>query len=194
LKNYLEGAEIAMDPIDQNQENNEKQKALQLYGLYGAGLLLSLVPDGIAAAVTAVLFLGLLIGAYVLRAGCEKDSLLHNHATFIIISLWVTGALAIPTMTIGSLYMLANIDNSMLNSCMNEFVNIGPQAASMSMGEMKAFFQPCLDVFYETNMRVLIVSAIIAAGPVLLYMIVRFVKGLMRARAGYRMANPRAWF
>lgn len=175
-------------------ERKEKNKVYQLYGLFGAGLLLSLVPTGIAAAVTAVLFLGLLIGAYVLRAGAEREGLLHNHATFIIITLWVAGGLAIPTTLIGSVYMLAHIDKEALNACMNEFIAMGPAAAQQSLAQMEAFFQPCVDTFITVNMRVLVISATIAAGPVLLYTVYRFVKGLYRAKDGYRMAAPRNWF
>jgi uncharacterized membrane protein len=64
----------------------------------------------------------------------------------------------------------------------------------MDPAKLMYAFGGCLQDYITINLMVFIASFIIAAGPVLLYFIIRYARGLKRAVEGQMIANPRAWF
>lgn len=176
------------------RSDDHQQRALQLYAAFGAALILSLLPFVTAAVFSLCLFLALLIMAYVYRHQAETNSLLENHAIFIIRTIWIGGLYSVITLTIGSAYLLPNVDNEPLMPCVNDIINAAQGGTLMSEAEMIETFTPCFNNFMSFNYNVLMISLLITAGPVLLYFAVRFMRGLTRATKGYRVANPQSWF
>ncbi len=179
--------------MDGNAIEKEKKALLQIYGALGASLILSVVPTIAAAALSLILLTGVMIAAYVMRKKHEIGSLSANHMTFIIRTIWISSLFAIVTMTIGCAYLLAFIDNTPLSPCISHLMNLGTQAASMDMMALMRVFDPCLDDYTTINMKAFIVSGFIAAAPILIYFLVRYVRGLSRAMKGYRVAKPLSW-
>lgn len=177
-----------------NEDDPQQGKVIRIYGLFGLGLLLSLVPNMIVAGMSAILLLGVLVAAYILRKDAEDGSLLENHMTFIIRTIWVGSFLTLVTMAAGSFYLFKMLDHQPMLPCMQEFLNLGPMAAAYGMDHMLAIFNKCWEPYWRTNLTALIIGGTIAAGPVLVYFIGRFIRGLTRATRGYRLAKPKAWF
>lgn len=176
-------------------EDPDRKKIVRLYGWFAASIILTLIPHVLAAAASIILLTYVLGTAYVLRNGSAKDSLLTNHMTFIIRTIWITGLFAIFTTVAASAYLLERIDNAALMPCIEKFLNINPDHMAMvKIAELSALFGPCMDAFVRLNFTPLVLSMLIAGGPLLLYALVRFSRGLSRAAKGYRIAKPKAWF
>jgi uncharacterized membrane protein len=172
---------------------NEQKKLLRLYAAFGASLALSLVPSVAAAIITLLLFLGVLFVAYAMRKRSSEGSLIENHTTYIIRTIWISGAAAVFTLIAASVYMLQTVDNTPLDPCISTILSAGARTPDMATQQMIALFRPCFDTYLSVNLRDFIIGGIIAAGPVLLYIILRFTRGLARAGGGYRIANVRSW-
>lgn len=169
-------------------------KTVALYTAFGASLLLMVVPHAVAAAASLVLLLGVLIAAYIVRGKNDEDSLAGNHAVFIIGTIWISGFFALLTMIAASFYMLPRVDNAALQPCMQNLLNnYEALMQNQDIAALSAMLQPCMHDFVQGNYRLFLVSLLIAAAPVLLYIAVRFTRGLARAIGGYRVAKPRSW-
>jgi uncharacterized membrane protein len=169
-------------------------KIMRLYIAFGVSLLLMLVPHIWAAVVSLIFLLYVMIACGILRSGKDKDDLAHNHATFVLRTIWIGGLFAIFTMTAGSIYMLEHINNAPLEPCIQKFLNFGPaEIESLDVVKMSAVFEDCMHNFVQINWNTLIYSMAISAGPILLYFVMRYARGFSRAIGGYRVAHPKAW-
>ncbi len=92
-------------------------------------------------------------------------------------------------MSVGSIYLFLEIDNTLLNPCIQALLNNVP-----TTGSLMAVIEPCIDNYWSVNKRVFFISGALAAGPILIYFIIRYARGLSRALGGYRVSNPGRWF
>lgn len=176
------------------QDSYEKKHVLNLYAAFGVSLLVSLVPSVIVALISLAFIIGVLGAAYVLRKRAAPESLMENHALYIIRTIWIATALSLVTLAAGSAYMLPNIDYSAFGTCAAGLAQKG-QDYAQTAGFMEIYVaaEPCMKPFLDMNLRLFIITALIAALPVVLYFVIRFVRGLSRAVKGYRIANPKGW-
>lgn len=178
-----------------NEPQQQQKKIMTVYALFGAGLILSLVPMLSAMVISSSTLLGVLVMAYVLRTGVDEDSLLHNHLTFIIRTIWIGSLLALLTLTAASLYMLETLNNEPLLPCINELYGAATNTNVWDPLAMRNLVSgQCWDNYWRENLSVFIIGGSIAIGPVLIYFGFRYARGLGRAKNGYRLANPEAWF
>lgn len=182
--------------MDQDtQKSAEQKQILNMYGLFGASIILSVIPSSLAIVLSAVFFLILLVMAYQMRRKAEVESLQHNHATYVIRSIWIVALFSLITMLIASLYMLPGINYEPFLPCSNALAGQGLAALeSMSTMEMYSFIEPCVDNFIGTNYNLFVISTLIAGLPLIIYMSYRFAIGLSRATKGHRIGNPKRWF
>ena len=177
-------------------ENTEQKRILNLYGLFAAAMVLSILPYAGAAGLSLVFFLLLMILAYAARnKASDAEGLQANHATFLIRTLWISAFFSLATTLAASFYMLSGIDYTPFQPCANELAALGIEAIEKA-GPMEVFpyVEPCTHDFVGANKTVLSNALVIAALPVVIYMGYRFFKGVMRAKDGYRLANPYSWF
>lgn len=174
--------------------NPEQKKLYNLYALFGVSLVLCVVPYASAALLCMVFFTWLLIAAYIVRGKADEHSLTHNHATYIIRSLWIGALMSTITGIAAAVYMLGNISYEPFQPCANSIAGIGVEALQ-AMGSMEIYklAEPCVADFIGFNRDALIVAVAIGAGPPLLYMAYRFIRGVSRAVKGYRLAKPKSW-
>ena len=179
--------------------DKDQRTIIRLYAALGAGLVFSLVPLLSAAVISAALIIGVLVIAYVLRTDSAEGSLTENHTTFIIRTIWIGSFFALVTITAASLYLFRMVDNTPLQPCLGQLFEMAMRLPTMvdvhAMETLMKNFtgSECWTSYWRTNMMAFIVSAIIAAGPVLLYFLVRYARGVTRAAGGYRVAYPKAW-
>ena len=180
---------------DEHDKHPEEQKPLlNLYAAFGVSLILSVLPYMSAAILSLVFFVGVLIGAYAMRKNSEEFSLMENHTTFMIRTLWIAALLSLITTGVATAYMLGGIDYSTFEPCAQTLANKG--TAWIEHAGMMAVYgviEPCVENFLDFNHTVLMNSLIIAGGPPILYMVYRMAKGLGRAMKGYRLSNPKSW-
>ncbi len=170
-------------------------KIMRLYVAFGLSLVLMIVPHIWAAVASLLLLLYVMIACGILRGDKDNESLAHNHGTFVLRTIWIGGLFSLITMTAASVYMLERINNAPLEPCLQKFLNLSPdQVNALNVASMSGLFEDCMHNFVLANWNTLIYSLAIAAGPILLYFIVRYARGFSRAVGGYRIAHPKAWF
>ena len=163
---------------------------MRVYGALAASLLLGFVPILSFAVLSAVLFLVTLVYAYIIRNRATEHDLAHNHATYIIRTIWIVSLICLVTVALASVYMLSYYDPSALMGCVS-----GITAETVSnMAATNAKIAPCMDQFMEENRVVFYKAGAIAIVPVVLYLLYRLSKGLSRASRGYRVADVKSWF
>lgn len=171
----------------------EQKKIIRLYAAFGAGLAMSFAPFLVAALVSAALLIGVLFIAYVLRTDAEQGSLTENHATFIIRTIWIGSFFTLITLSIASIYLFKVLNNAPLQPCVDQILSMAGPAAIESF-VMNFMGTKCWADYWQTNLMAFIVAFVITAAPVVVYFVVRYVRGVTRAMRGYRVANPKAWF
>ena len=177
------------------QKTPEQKTALRLYGVLGAALLMSLVPSVTAALFSMLLFVGLLIAAYVVRSGTDNGSFSENHMTFIIRTIWIGGFFSLVVMCFAAVYLFLNIDNTPLDPCIQNFLNQGTtNLQSIGPAEMMEIFRGCYNGYMDANFNLFILTGVLTGGPILIYFSIRFIRGLSRALKNYRVAQPKSWF
>lgn len=178
--------------MDKQDAEIERQKILQVYAALAATLILSLVPYLSAAFLSLFLGVLVLVMGYVYRGRAEAKSLMENHMTFVIRTVWIGSLFAVICMALGAAYLLSSLDNEPLYDCLEGFMAMGNDIYHPEI--FKTVFSPCQDGYWAVNMEALITGGIIVAVPPLLYFSVRLVRGLSRALKGYRLADPHSWF
>lgn len=176
-------------------EKPEGQKTiLNLYAAFGVSVILSVIPSFSAALLSAFFFIGVLIAGYSVRGKVEHGSLVENHATFVIRTMWIAAFLSLITTGIATTYMLGRIDYFMFDPCANALAAKGiAWVENAGMMDIYAVIEPCVAPFIDSNYILLKNALLIAGGPPVLYMVYRIAKGVGRAMKGYRLANPKSW-
>lgn len=178
------------------EDRQEQNKAiLNLYAALGVSLILSVLPSVSAALASVIFFSGVLIAAYLMRRGAERESLRENHATFIIRTLWIAALFSLFTTGAATIYMLGGVDYAPFEPCANVLISKGAAwIESAGMMEVYALIKPCVESFLGFNKALLVNAVIIAGAPLVIYVVYRLAKGVSRAMKGYRIANPKSWF
>lgn len=158
--------------------DKERKNIIWLYAAFTAGFLMTFVPFAAMALFGTFLFLVVLIAAYIYRFRAEKDSLMENHATFLIRTMWI-----------GSLYLTAGIIGAYL---LADHSGIYALVRDIQSGMIPT--ETYLMSLFQDYVRANAVVFLLTLGPGTLYFLYRFTRGFERAYKGYRVAKPKSWF
>jgi uncharacterized membrane protein len=75
------------------------QNCLALYGVYGASMVLALLPVPLMIGLSTILMLGAIVMAYVWH-GKAGEGVLETHFHWLIRTFWIGGAVYLPVLTI----------------------------------------------------------------------------------------------
>ena len=157
-----------------NKKDPEQSKAVALYVSFIIAALLVFVP---VASLSLLALLGMAVVMIVvgfLRRECEKDSLLHNHATYISRTFWMWQLLLLIGSVIGGYYIFQQYPD------IQQILQI-VESLSKAQTDTPEF-------------KTMATVAIAAFGPGCLYVAYRLIRGLHRALSGYRVAKPKSFF
>ena len=171
----------------------ETGKIMRVYGALAASLILLLLPHVAFCAMALLLFMGVMIVAYVMRGKADVQSLTHDHMTFIIRTIWIGSLFALVTTVIAAVYMLGYADQSPLMPCAEQAMNAASASTPADMKQIDALMQPCVSAYVSANKVVLAVSVLIAGLLPLVYFAYRLAKGLSRARRSHRIGDNKSW-
>ncbi|MCB1556652.1 MAG: hypothetical protein KDJ15_04990 [Alphaproteobacteria bacterium] len=174
------------------------KKILAVYIALAVSLLLGFVPHMAFSCAALFGMVGTMVLAYVFRAedkdtAEEADGLVAHHMTWIIRTVWIVVLFAHVTIVAGALYMIPRIDNAPMDSCV-QAIAAGLTPDNPDYKAANALVQPCLPGFIETNWRVFMISLLISGGPLVLYVLYRWGKGISAAWKGARLAKLKSWF
>ncbi|MAZ76684.1 MAG: hypothetical protein CMH31_05215 [Micavibrio sp.] len=173
----------------------EQKNIIYLYGAIWASIIMAFIPSISFTLVATILFIFLLIAAYILRSKSEALSFSNNHATYIIRSIWF-GIFILPalTLTTAIIYLLPNYDPNAMTVCASPlYEHILANPESTDMQELYGFIAPCMPEFMRTNGQTLAISGLIAILPILIYLLYRFGKGTVLAMKGKEINKPKSW-
>ncbi len=164
----------------QTQEQKIQRKILFFYGLFFSSLIVSLIPFSIASIFTLMICVCTLAGIYSVRSTAEEDSLLESHMTHLIKTFWRVNLYLVLTTVFGLLYVALFADYQPLRPCLNTFQrHIVYISENLSAKLLDKVFKGCKATFLEKNYNHLIITAIIAFGPILFYLLRRCIKGVI---------------
>ena len=157
-----------------------------LYIGFAAAVLLALVPLGAAQLLSLCLLLVLCIGAYYYRWKSAGGSLMENHMTYQIVTLWIGSALFAIGFIVATLWFFTAGDHSLiLQITANAQSGIAPGPADI---------EPIMHDYLAVNGRLLLLIGAACFLPTFLYFGYRLIAGYRRARAGERLPHPGRWF
>lgn len=172
----------------------EQKTLYNLYAMFGVSLVLCVIPYVSAAVLFLLVFTALLIACYALRKKSIADSLIDNHTTYIISTLWISAIIPLFTMAIATIYLVTSIDHDPFKPCTDTILSIGlEKVQSMPTKEIYKFFEPCMKDFMSYNSSALFIAIAIGPVPPFIYLIYRFFKGLNFALKGRSILNPKNW-
>lgn len=169
------------------EDTKERNKIITLYAVLFFSLIGGFVPHVLFAVIAILLFIGGMIAAYSARGKAEPHSLTANHMTYLIRTIWIVSLMVFVTTLAAGFYVLGAYDPTPVNACAERLMNMTDVAA------MEQMVRPCMDDFVRVNFQVFMIGLLIAAGPVIPYFLWRLLKGLNRARNGYRLADEKSW-
>ena len=169
----------------ENDAVKEQKTIMQFYGALVASLLCNFVPIAVVQGFGFCLFLVVLIAAYIYKARASLDSLLYNHMTYLIGTIWVGSTLIVIGMGIASYWVYSEGDHTLIQQMMNNLNN----GVMMSEAQMHDLFMN----YIHQNKMLLIKATACTIGPGMLYFIYRISLALNRASNGYRLAKPASW-
>ncbi len=149
-------------------------KMMIIYFVFFVSLSVAVIPISGASVFALMIGVCTLAVIYSLRMNAEEDSLLENHATFLIRTFWRANLYLLITSFIAMLYLLISVDYAPLSPCI-EVLNKHIEKADIK--HIPKVIQVCNEIFIETNMINIKIMAFIAFSPILLYLLVRCVKG-----------------
>lgn len=157
--------------------------SVKLYAAFIGTILISFIPGLLMGAVSLLAFAVVMIAAMRMKKHNPPESLSHNHAAFILHIIFLATLISLATLVAGSWYMLSHIDYAPFAPCHDALAAQGNEnPAFMAVYDAA---QPCMDHFIQTNLRLIATSAILAAGPVLLYVGMQSLRGLSYALNGH---------
>lgn len=164
---------------------SQKNKINALYLFLIISTILSFVPESAAQILSLTLITLVLIAAYLYRHREKEDSLLYNHMTYMIGTIWIGSAVMLAGMFLLGFWVYAQGDHTIIHNAVNNIQN----------GQMydEAAMRQVMQDYLSANELFLIKASLPTIGPAILYIVYRVANGYGRAMKGYRIAKPTSW-
>lgn len=165
--------------------NKEQQTIVQLYAVFSVSILMNFIPSTIVQIFALCLLTVILIAAYIYKAKAKLDSLMYNHTTYLIGTIWASSLLLLIGMAIATFWVYEKGDHALIESIITGMNN----GILFTESELTSIFSN----YIQQNMTLLITATATTLGPGLIYLIYRISKGTVRAVKGHRIAKPASW-
>lgn len=166
--------------------NKEQKTIVQLYAVFSAGILMNFIPSAVVQIFALCLLIVVLIAAYIYKAKAKLDSLMYNHTTYLIGTIWASSLLLFIGMVIATFWVYEKGDHALIETIITG-MNDG---VMFTEKELAGIFSD----YVHQNLTLLLTATVSTLGPGLIYMIYRVSKGTARALKGHRVAKPASWF
>jgi len=157
-----------------HKNKKDHLKMMVMYFIFFVSFSVTVVPISGASVFALMIGVCTLAVIYSFRVNAEEDSLLENHTTFIIRTFWRSVLYLLITSFIAMLYLLISVDYGTLAPCIEVLNNHLERADIKHVPQVIGL---CNEIFIETNMINIKIMTFIAFSPILLYLLVRCVKG-----------------
>ena len=156
----------------------EQKTIFQIYIGFAAVVIFNFIPSSAVQTFGGILFIVLIVAAYIYRAKAQNNSVMHSHMAYLIKSFWIASLF----LSIGIAAALALADHSIIYDAVDGVIN-GQMISEAQMNQvLMAYLHDNLLIFSLTF------------GPSILYMAYRVMKGMIRVKKNQIIANPKNWF
>jgi uncharacterized membrane protein len=152
-------------------------------------VILGFVPSPAFVIVALILFCIVPPLAGRIRRHANPESLVANHMTYLIRTVWIFTLLALVTVIAATIYVLSVYDPGPLQSCIAT-ITAATQAGQNPDPQM---LEPCIGNFALANKTTFAIGGLVAGLPAVLYLVYRLARGISRAQKGYRIDNVKNW-
>ncbi len=166
-------------------DNKQKTITNALYVALVVSSITGFMPMASVQLLSLVLVSLVLMLAYMFRGQTDKDTLLYNHMTYMIGTIWISSIFFVISLLIVGYWVYAQGDATVID---NAIANID-NGVMLNEEELNQIGRDYID----TNLKLLITASTVAVGPSILYLVYRLANGFSRAWKGYRIANPKSW-
>ncbi len=148
------------------------RKVVALYAACVVALVFQFLPQPALQMISIIMLIAIVAVIKHLRRSVDKDSLMHNHATYLSRTISIWSLFLLVSLAIAGLYV----------SKVYEFEKLLEIIQSLSSGEIKT---------PEAKHLALVGTATMV--PSTLYLFYRVANGFHRAIKGYRLARPKSF-
>ena len=171
-------------------KTNAKNKIIVCYNGVILSLCLSIHPNMWVQVPAQVIFLVIFVLTYMFRSKAEDKSLLDNHMTYLIRTIWIGSLFFCIGFIPGCIWFWEAGEHSLMLDYVADMMG----GAYLDPLVAQAAYEEMMKQYMAVNKDLLIKIGIITLGPSLAYMLYRMVKGLLRGAKGYRIMNVESWF
>ncbi len=164
----------------------DKKTVTNIYAALIVSVVLQFIPNASVQLFAMILFLGVFVWCYIARKQFGHATLVENHTTYIIHTIWVFSL----AMTVGLIlcfiwiYLIAGKES--LQTFADEVIKA-------SIAESPPDLRNAYSALVEVDFSAIILACLITVGPSFIYLGYRLIKGVRRGIKGYRIDNPTKW-
>ena len=156
----------------------EKEHVLFLYVMFSFTFLMVFIPSLYASLVGLLLCLFLIIGLYSVKSKSEEGTLAGDHSRYLIKTFWRANLFLLYSFVLSAIYLVMFIKYQNLINCMDRIPL--DSAMNMDIEVLEQISNSCIHKFISENKLSLSISALIAFGPVVIYLAIRITRGWLR--------------
>lgn len=156
----------------------DRKKIQWGYTVFFISFMVALIPVTVASLFAVMICVCTLAALYSMRSNADEDSLLENHATFLIRTFWRANLYLVMTTVLAGLYLTVFADYQPLKPCMMYLENnIVAIAQNASAERLMQIFKPCKETVIRKNLSHFVLSGLIITLPVGMYLAKRAITG-----------------
>ncbi len=163
-----------------------KKTVTNIYAAFIVSVVLQFMPNASIQLFAMFLFLGVLIWCYIARKQYGHATLVENHTTYIIRTIWIFSLVMTAGFILCGVWLYSVADQESLQTFANEVMKAAESAPPHDLTD-------AYTAMVEVNFNVIIWASLITIGPSLIYLGYRLIKGARRGIKGYRIDNPTSW-
>ncbi|MAF68517.1 MAG: hypothetical protein CMH25_04145 [Micavibrio sp.] len=166
--------------------DKERKTVVNIYAGMIASLIFQFAPNATLQILAILGFLAVFIWCYLARSQAEKDSLVANHTTYLIRSIWIFSLLTTIGVIVCVIWLSFTVDPELIKSLSQGYIE------TMSQTGVPDYSEDYMALI-EQNLGGVLLAVLVTLGPSLIYLGYRLIKGARRGISGYRIDNPNAW-
>lgn len=166
--------------------SKNKKTVTNIYAALVVSVVLQFIPNASLQLFAMLLFMGVLIWCYIARKQFGHATLVENHTTYLIRTIWVFSLV----MTFG--FILCGI--WLYSAANQESLEIfADEVMKASISSEPPNLTNAYIAMVNANFSVIIWASLITIGPSFVYLAYRLIKGAKKALKGDYIDNPNSW-